>query len=114
MAANYGRDEGWFVQWRGIRVAELTDCRWADMFWDSYRFTLLTDQPDLVQALQSSDWDPREVTFRTRTTDQPALHAFASHPPRDGRVTVRSLHVSPDLTWMERAFLLLLRLGLVK
>lgn len=115
VAADYGRDEGWFVEWQGRRIAELTDPRWEDMFWVSYRFTLLTDEPETVRAIQSSGtWDPREVKFRTRNTDLPAPNAFASHAPRNGRVTMRALYVDPNLTLMERAFLLLLRIGIVK
>ncbi|MDC3987387.1 hypothetical protein KEG57_43360 [Polyangium jinanense] len=80
----------------------------------SYRFTLLTDQPEIVQAIESNGpWHACEVKFRTRVTDLPAPYAFASHAPKNGRLTVRALYVDVDLTLMERVFVLLLRMGIL-
>ena len=42
---DYGRQVGWFMEHHGRRVAELTEPRCEDMFWDSYRIDLLTDDP---------------------------------------------------------------------
>ncbi len=52
---DYGRDAGWFVEDRGRRVAQLTDWRYEEMFWDSYRIEPLTDDPIEREELLNSD-----------------------------------------------------------
>jgi hypothetical protein len=32
LETNYGRQAGWYVEWRGERIAELTDVRMEEMF----------------------------------------------------------------------------------
>jgi hypothetical protein len=44
-ASYCGRQGGWFVEYQGRCLAALTDPRFVDMFWDSYRIEIVTDDP---------------------------------------------------------------------
>jgi len=104
--ANYGRDEGWFVEARGLRVGELTDVQWHDMFWDSYLFTPTTTESSMLAWLaDDASWRRCELEFRTRSTGFLAPHAFASNAPRNGRILLRGLYVAPNLSMMEHLHL---------
>ncbi|MCC6475173.1 MAG: hypothetical protein IT514_15680 [Burkholderiales bacterium] len=41
IASSYGRIHGWYVEYEGQRIAELEDPQYADMFWESYKVTLI-------------------------------------------------------------------------
>ena len=58
--SNYGRDPGWHVERGGQRLAVLSDCRWEDMFWDSYFIEPVTEDPALNQHLLSGFWEGDE------------------------------------------------------
>ena len=54
--ANYGRDFGWNVlSSTDTPIATLTDCRWFDMFWDSYLVTPLGGHDE---TLTTQFWYP--------------------------------------------------------
>jgi hypothetical protein len=95
IAANYGCDEGWYVYWHGLRIAELTEWRFEEMFWDSYQLTPLTENADTVARINTNDfWRNGNATFRTRSTDLPSARAvLASNAPVADRIPVRGLYV---------------------
>jgi hypothetical protein len=103
LESNYGRDFGWYVEAEGRRVAALTDCRWEDMFWDSYRLEPLTTDP----ALFSDDfWDRCDIlVFCNREFGGVAPNAFpslraGSAARETGRVHMRGLYlVVPCYPW---------------
>jgi hypothetical protein len=112
MAADYGREEGWYAIWRGQAVAELTDPRWSEMFWTSWKLEMLTSDPETIRALERDEtWWKGEIDLRTRVTDQHAPHAFASRAPVAGRVSMRGLYLLDDLTLVQRTYYLLLLVG---
>ncbi|MGL4420271.1 MAG: hypothetical protein ACRCZF_06380, partial [Gemmataceae bacterium] len=45
--SNYGRDAGWVIERQGEVIAVLTDPRFEDMFWDSYRMDVVASGPEL-------------------------------------------------------------------
>lgn len=53
---DYGRDGGWLIERRGEVIAVLTDPRWEDMFWHSYRMEVTAADPELRQRLQTREF----------------------------------------------------------
>ena len=92
-----GRTGGWFVEHKGRRIAELTDCRYDDMFWDSYAITALTDDPaEREQILASPDfWLACECVYRSKLFDCVVEHALpVGLPfPQPGRLKIRGLYL---------------------
>lgn len=83
-------------------VAYLSEPRFEDMFWISYRVTPLTDEPELAARLSEPEFwrsaEPDGFGYRSR-----ALGLFAplarpsigEHEP--GRVTMRGLYITPEM-----------------
>lgn len=119
--SNHGRHDGWYVELdvvprertkprgpsddvspmmprpegRGIRVAELSDYRHADMFWDSYAIRALSDEGEAA-ILDDAIWNACRFAFRSKGTGELITTAFASGGPtvvRGGRVLLRGLHL---------------------
>jgi hypothetical protein len=97
--ANYGRDAGWYVERRGQRIAMVIDCRFVEMFWDSYLLVALTDDIDLRQRLRmDAFWNHVEnegVVFRNRECGELAKFAIpARNPLREfNRIVMRGLYL---------------------
>jgi hypothetical protein len=98
---NYGRHMGWYVMRECKRLAELTDCRWEEMFWDSYLVTPLTDDPRLNQSLLTDYWNSPEAEgtyFLCREFPEYGISFYlpAADPTREpGRVILRGLYAMP-------------------
>ena len=96
---NYGRDAGWVIERRGEAIAVLTDLRFEDMFWDSYRIEVVTNDPELRQRMQTAEfWSAAEsegLAWRSREFGEVADGAFpALSPfPEPGRITMRHLYL---------------------
>jgi len=105
--ANWGGRAGWFVEWRGQRVALLTDPKWEEMFWISYLITPLTNEPAVRALMEQPDfWGSEDVLFRDREIDFVAPFAFgALAGPRSGRIAMRGLYFNLRLTWFDRLVL---------
>lgn len=94
---------GWYVMRDGKRLAELTDCRWEEMFWDSYQVTPLTDDPRLNQSLLTDYWDwesplAEGTYFLCREFPEYGVPIFfpSGDPTREpGRVILRGLYFIP-------------------
>lgn len=98
--AHYGRDSGWFLEHLGRRVAQLTDSRVEDMFWDSYAIELLTDVPAERYALlhSATHWLTSGFVYRSREFGdvvKGAIPAFLPFP-EPGRVLMRGLYLEID------------------
>lgn len=95
---NYGRDAGWFVERDGLRLALLTDCRFEDMFWDSYKIEPLVEDPMERAALLESPelWLSCEFTYRNQLFEDGVVEsAFVAEQPfwEPGRVSMRGLYL---------------------
>lgn len=92
-----GRAAGWVVEYNGEPVAILSGIREIDMFWDSYRFHVTTDDPALRAALGTNEfWRGSEadhVRFRSREFGRYARFAFGVGFDERGRLVTRSLHL---------------------
>jgi hypothetical protein len=95
---NYGRDAGWTIERHGQPIALLTEPRWEDMFWDSYRLEVLTEDAELHKLLLTkefwigSEWS--DLTMRNREFGELAPFAFPAGEPftESGRLMVRGLY----------------------
>jgi hypothetical protein len=88
--SNYGRTGGWSAEMNGRCVATLDYLGPADMFWDNYRVTLVTENSEDSQHLLSSDiWDGRHLRFRNREFGLLVSSAFAA----GGRVLIEGNEV---------------------
>ncbi|WP_434418447.1 hypothetical protein [Nannocystis pusilla] len=82
-------------------IAYLSEPRFEEMFWVSYRVTPVTDDPELAARLLTPDFwrhgDADRLRYRSRALGMFASHAFPSigeHEP--GRVTMRGLYLTPE------------------
>jgi hypothetical protein len=97
LETNFGRDGGWYVEYYGRRIALLTDCRWEDMFWCSYRVELLVDDLEERQRI-SGEWQywlGDGVVYRSRQFGEVAPHAFpgGESRPHGERISMRALYL---------------------
>ncbi|MEW4571491.1 hypothetical protein AB1L88_26755 [Tautonia sp. JC769] len=113
IATNYGRDAGWIVEYRGRPVAELTDPRFADMFWYSYRVEPRSEEPAERESLLTSPdrWLACEFVYRNRQFGLVAENAFPAGGvfPESGRILMRALYLDIDSPTVWERLLLWLR-----
>jgi hypothetical protein len=92
--ADYGRSLGWFVEHNGRQLATLTDPRFEDMFWYSYKVTPLTEDDSIFTK---EFWAQNELTFRNMAVNEIAANAFpamnASPTKESPRLRMRALHL---------------------
>jgi hypothetical protein len=97
LETNFGRRAGWHIELDGDRIGTLSDCRWVDMFWDSYVVGAL-DGVDTSALTSATNWNEGRFHFRNRRSDDVVMGAFcgggASFPP-GRRVLMRALHLRP-------------------
>ncbi len=104
---NCGRDAGWVIERQGETIALLTDPRFEDTFWDSYRMEIVTATADLRQRMQTVEfWSLAEsegLVWRSREFGEVANGAFpALSPfPEPGRLSMRELYlpIAAPLWW---------------
>jgi hypothetical protein len=113
---DYGRVPGWLVERDGHPIAQLTEPRFEEMFWDSYRLEILTDDAELrCRMLTSEFWNHAEserLVWRSREFGEQAPNAFPSGDPfpEPGRLMIRGLYLSIGApTLFDRAVLWLRR-----
>lgn len=113
LETNYGRDGGWFVEYEGRRVALLTDPWFADMFWDSYHLTVLSDSPGEREAILNSTafWRESPLVYKSRIFSLEAAFAISAGLDTDGRVSMRGLYLPVRwqflgelIVWLRRRF----------
>src|SRR5262249_43960439 len=94
--SNLGGACGWNVELDGRPVALLTDGQLAEMFWNSYRLTPLTEDPEQRRRILTArdwwmgQWD--RITYRSRAIGVPADGAYLAGYVfnSEGRVVIRS------------------------
>jgi hypothetical protein len=96
---NCGRESGWYAERNGERLAILTDCRWEEMFWDSYHLEPITNDPVLNQRLLLEFWiddEWEDVYFRNREFPEIVVTQAFPGPMREpGRLMIRGLYDCP-------------------
>ena len=114
---DYGRAAGWLVECDGHPIAQLTEPRFEEMFWDSYRLEILTDDSELRRRILTDEfWDNAEsegLVWRSGEFGEQAPNAFPSGAPlrEPGRVVMRALYLSiADPTLFDGAVLWFRRL----
>jgi hypothetical protein len=92
-------DSEWLVEIHGRPVALLSDPQWEDMFWQSYKFTPLVEDADVLAKLQDTEFwkvcESQGVRFRHRATSALSEHAFPGMTPFlvPGRISMRGMHL---------------------
>ena len=104
IAANWGRDAGWFVEHAGCVIAVADDPVWDPMFWHSYR--LVPASPEDRVLLGSNEfWDRCDFTLRNRRFGDAAMSSLPCGSAGDvfretGRVSFRGDAINvPDRWW---------------
>jgi hypothetical protein len=98
--SRYGRDCGWYVESnKGERLAELIDCEWAEMFWDSYRVVPIAGHEE---SLTEEFWYPDCHKVRNRVFDTFVVETFGHFNPTTQRVALRSLYLPVTLTLRDK------------
>lgn len=103
----YGRSDGWIVEQRGQPIALLTDPKYADMFWVSYRIQAITPDPGLATAVVTEDfWSTYDIgglAWRSRALNETIDNAIWACPALDemGRIKMRGLYIDtrPPRPW---------------
>ena len=101
---DWGRDSGWFIELDGETLARLTEPRWEEMFWVSYRMEIMTDDSGIREQLKTEQFwteqfwdyaeDERPVWRNIRFGDVAEGVFPAGTPfPEPGRLTVRCLYL---------------------
>lgn len=102
---NYGRDCGWVIERKGKPIAILTEPRWEEMFWDSYRLEIVADDPDLRALMITKEFwataEAENLGWRNREIGEVAEFAFpALSPfPEPGRLMMRGLYLAIGEPW---------------
>jgi hypothetical protein len=97
---NYGRDCGWIIEQKGKPIAILSDAQFQDMFWESYKIDVVTDDADLRQRIATREfWARAEeegLVYRNRGFGCVAEGAFPALTPytEDGRLVMRRLYIA--------------------
>ena len=109
LEGKYGRDDGWFVEYDGRRVALLTEPCFVDMFWESYQITPLSENPgERADMMTLNDFwrfpDP-PLVYVSRGFGLRAKLAFASGLTGPGRVAVRGLYLPVRCSFLTRLIL---------
>ena len=96
--ANYGRDAGWVIEWKGHPIANLMQPRNEDMFWESYSVEVVTQDPTLRQEFETDTFwaNANGLEYRSRTFGDFARDAFSalSPFPEPGRLSMRGLYLN--------------------
>ncbi|WP_265595964.1 hypothetical protein [Verrucomicrobium sp. BvORR106] len=91
------RDDEWWLEVNGERIALLRDRRSVEMFWSSFLVVPVTENPVWLRQLGERDFwlslTPENCTFRNRSRDVVSSHPFAAQNPFvvPGRVLMRRL-----------------------
>ncbi|MEM7143585.1 MAG: hypothetical protein AAF591_00530 [Verrucomicrobiota bacterium] len=94
---DYGQDCGWIIERRGEEIGILTDPRYEEMFWTSYRMEITTDDGELAERMKTKKfWDSAEAEGIEWRNREFGVVAELAHPsgtpfPEPGRLSMRAL-----------------------
>ena len=94
--SNWGREFGWYIEYEEEVIAELVECKFYDMFWDSYEI-ILTDSKYKIYILDEKLWKTVAFKFRNKFYNQYANNAFAgdtSNMKINDRIIMRGLYLT--------------------
>jgi hypothetical protein len=98
-SSDYGRSEGWLLEFDGEVIAHLIDPIPGDMFWEDYVIATTSRAKELGMDVESEtfwrNFDPKRLRFRSQSVNEYAEHAFpASGRHQNGeRISMRGLYV---------------------
>jgi len=74
--SNFGRDYGWYIEYKGNIVGELVDCKFTDTFWCSYKVVPINDEFKNI-VFNEDLWQNSEFKFKSKQYDKYAENAFS-------------------------------------
>ncbi|RBP35708.1 glycosyl transferase family 2 [Roseimicrobium gellanilyticum] len=89
----------WLVELNGRPVALLSEPLWEDMFWESYKFTTLVEDADILAKLQDTEFwkvcESQGIRFRHKASSKLSEYAFPALTPFPvpGRLMMRGMHL---------------------
>lgn len=94
--SNYGRDDGWYIEFEGEVIGELVHPKFENMFWDSYKI-IPSDEKYNDLLFSESEWLKCEFKFRNKELNEYASGAFPAGSQNDllkkKRVVMRALYL---------------------
>lgn len=99
---NYGRDCGWQIERNGEVIAVLSEPRYEEMFWESYRMEIVTEDLELRGRLLTTEFwvvaEAEGLRWKNLEFGEFAEFAFPSLSPfrEPGRLTMRGLYLPID------------------
>jgi len=97
--SNYGRNFGWYIEYKGQRVGELINVRNEDQFWHSYDLISLGEETDKI-LYKPENWEYSNFEFRNKVLSLYAKNTFCSGMSPDftkARIFMRHLYVGPNM-----------------
>jgi hypothetical protein len=97
ICSNYGREYGWYAEYQGRVIGELTDPRWEDMFWHSYAAAPADREAEPV-FFDDDLWNRCQFRFRNKVLNEYAENAFCGGTAPficNGRILMRCLYLLP-------------------
>jgi hypothetical protein len=97
--SDFGRESGWEIEHQGQCIATLTEPWMEDMFWDSYRMNVLSDDLAIRKKVLTNEfWNSAEadaIVLRSREFRTIAQFAVPAKNPitTDGRIVMRGLYI---------------------
>lgn len=95
--SNYGREYGWYIEYKGEVIGELVDCRFEDMFWNRYKVISINEKLD-AYLFDTDLWNQVAFKFRSKYYNQYASNAFPGgdfiYIEKSREVTMRALYLT--------------------
>ncbi len=95
-ASDYGKKDGWYVEFNDEQIVQLTNQRYGDMFWDAYDFTIL-DMNKSDEIIDEGFWMNDELKFYSialkEYTDSPPIVRIFKEDDSEIHVRIRGLYI---------------------
>ncbi|USL95201.1 hypothetical protein D1J36_007930 [Riemerella anatipestifer] len=94
--SNWGREYGWYIEYNGEIIGELVDCKWKDVFWDTYILKSVHEKWNQILT-DSKSWE--DFKYKNQHYNQYAINAFhgAGYECKiklNERISMRSLYLT--------------------
>lgn len=89
--SDYGRYSTWLVENDEKTIAKLSDARFEDMFWYSYKITFL-DRENMISSIPQS-WREDNFKFKNEYFSKYAEYPFSNDMLIDRRLKMKALYI---------------------
>ena len=103
--SNYGRNFGWYIFYEEKKIGELIDCKFEEMFWDSYK-VIHYGEEELNILKTNKYWEEVKFQFKNKVINEFAENAFGSHlnytENKSERILMRGLYFPEEETFLTK------------